>query len=95
MIRNCFVREERDSLVLGNGILSDWLSAGNELSFGPTLTLWGEVSVHFAPGEKGPRVRLDASWNDRQPEIHVRVPDMQPFRLRRTGEWISLSPSRS
>src|SRR5206468_11068170 len=46
MIRNMFVREEADRLVIGSGLLPQWLEVGSALSFGPTLTPWGTVSVH-------------------------------------------------
>lgn len=45
MVRNLFVREEGDSLVLGSGILPRWIKEGEPLSFGPTSTLFGTVSL--------------------------------------------------
>ena len=47
MIRNMFVREEADRLIVGSGLLPQWLETGAGLSFGPTLTPWGPVTVAF------------------------------------------------
>ena len=45
MIRNCFVREEGDRLIIGSGLFAEWLDGDDELSFGPTLTPWGRSRV--------------------------------------------------
>jgi hypothetical protein len=45
LIRNLFVREEGKTLILGSGILPEWIESGNTLSFGPTKTPFGPVSV--------------------------------------------------
>lgn len=70
MIRNCFVREEDDHLVIGSGILPEWLDGGGELVFGPTLTAWGPVTVRIA----GSRLSLDAVWRDHAPPVEIAVP---------------------
>ena len=51
MMRNCFVREEADHLVIGSGLLPEWLESGEELFFGPTLTRMG-IGVRAAEGER-------------------------------------------
>jgi hypothetical protein len=88
MIRNCFVREEKDELVIGSGILPEWWGEHEEMSFGPTLTAWGTVSVAI----KGEHLRLDAKWRTPTPRITLRVPgfamveaeaDQQEFTLQR------------
>ncbi|HZK13899.1 MAG TPA: hypothetical protein VFC55_05235, partial [Desulfobaccales bacterium] len=55
MIRNCFVREEGDGLVLGAGIAPQWLDSKETLSFGPAPTPFGiiQVSVESRPVESG------------------------------------------
>lgn len=69
MLRNCFVREENDHLVIGSGILPDWMRHGGELAFGPTLTDWGSVSVRVHVDDR--RLHLDAKWRDAAPQIKV------------------------
>lgn len=73
MVRNCFVREEGASLVIGSGILPEWLSDG-PVSFGPTLTTWGDVSVRL----DGETLSLDVTWRaDPPPRILISVPGFQ------------------
>ncbi len=74
MIRNCFVREEHDTLVIGSGILPEWLTEG-PVTFGPTLTAWGAVSVIL----RDARLSLDATWRNPPPRIRVAVPGYQPI----------------
>lgn len=72
MIRNGFVREEDDALILGSGILDEWLDEG--VSFGPTLTDWGEVTVS-ATREA---LTIEARWRVNPPPcIRIAVPGYQ------------------
>ena len=68
MIRNCFVREEDNHLVIGSGILPEWL--GGTVSFGPTLTPWGRVSVRL----EAKQLELEAEWHERPPHVIIAVP---------------------
>lgn len=74
MMRNCFVREEQDLLVIGSGILPEWLAGGGEIRFGPTLTAWGAVSVRLAET----RLILDARWRGAAPRVRISVPGFAP-----------------
>lgn len=69
MLRNCFVREEDGLLVIGSGILPEWLD-GSEIRFGPTLTAWGPVSVRLAES----RLSLDVRWRGAAPRVRIAVP---------------------
>ncbi|MFP4261294.1 MAG: hypothetical protein ACLFS1_09465 [Opitutales bacterium] len=69
MLRNCFVREEADHLVIGSGILPEWLEAGGELRFGPSLTAWGPVTVRVHDGQ----VFVEGAWREERPRIVVAV----------------------
>ncbi len=73
MIRNCFVREEADELVLGSGILPEWLGA--ELYFGPTLTAWGAVSLRVTDSQ----LALDANWRSGPPRVRIQIPGFVPI----------------
>ncbi len=53
MMRNAFCREEDRRLVLGAGIPPRWLVPGNRLSYGPTPTVLGAVSVFIRPAATG------------------------------------------
>jgi hypothetical protein len=61
MMRNLFIREEGDTLVLGSGIFPRWLEQQVPLSFGPTLVPGGAVIVTFIPSDKGLELVLDSS----------------------------------
>ena len=74
MMRNSFVREESDHLVIGSGILPEWLDGGGEIGFGPTLTAWGPVSVSLS----GSRLILDAQWREPPPLVRIAVPGFKP-----------------
>ncbi|MEO7297075.1 MAG: hypothetical protein ABI042_00715 [Verrucomicrobiota bacterium] len=74
MIRNLFVREENDRLIVGSGIFPRWLQAGKPISFGPTFTRFGSVSISFQPGENNYQVTVEGNWFSNPPKIEVRVP---------------------
>ena len=63
MIRNLFVREEGNSLILGSGIFPQWISTGSEISFGPTRTPFGPVSVLFRQKNGKWNLKLEADFS--------------------------------
>ncbi|HEY5649069.1 MAG TPA: hypothetical protein VIU33_06190 [Nitrospiria bacterium] len=74
MIRNCFIREEEDRLILGSGIPDRWLQTEKPLSFGPSPTPFGPVSVHLIPEGKTIRLSWEGRWRTKAPTIQVRLP---------------------
>jgi hypothetical protein len=72
MIRNCFVREEKDKVVIGSGILPEWREGG--VAFGPTLTAWGPVSVRLEDA----LLTVDAKWRGAGPRVRVEIPGFTP-----------------
>ena len=90
IIRNAFVYEEEPTrtLVIGSGILPEWLHEGNGASFGPTLTLWGKVSVSLAGNE----ITVQAEWNDAAPQLLVSVPGYQPIAGAPANQSLPLTP---
>jgi hypothetical protein len=81
MVRNCFVREEGELLILGSGIPARWLEHESPVSFGPAPTEFGTVSVRIDPGDEGSE-RLTVSWQGvwhaEAPAIEVRLPGYRP-----------------
>jgi len=75
MLRNCFVREEADHLVIGSGILPEWLAGEGKIGFGPTFTAWGPVSVRI---EKN-HLHLESAWRGEVPRILIAVPGYLPM----------------
>lgn len=90
IIRNAFVYEEETSntLVIGSGILPEWLHDGGNTSFGPTLTLWGKVSVIL----EGGKITVEAEWNGTPPQLLVSVPGYKPMPGAPANQTLPLTP---
>ncbi len=80
MIRNCLLYEEtrQDRLIIGAGILPEWLHGNRRISIGPAPTSWGPVVLSLDCVADTVTVRWDADWFERRPEIEVRLPDTEP-----------------
>ena len=81
MVRNCFVREEGNRLILGAGVASRWLVVGSPLTFGPAPTAFGTISVSINPGGEGGErttVSWQGDWHAEAPAIEVRLPGYRP-----------------
>jgi hypothetical protein len=78
MLRNLFVREEGDALVIGAGVHPRWLATA-EARFGPTLTPHGPVTLRVAREGDRVRVTLDAHWRGAPPTRELRVPGCAPL----------------
>jgi len=78
MMRNCFVREEADRLVLASGVAHAWLEAGTAICFGPAPTAFGRVSVDISAEGAGTARRVRVSWHGdwhaAVPPVEVRLP---------------------
>ena len=72
-VRNLFVREETDTLVLGAGVRPEWLRAG-PVQFGPTLTPHGSLTVRFAAEDEAVRVEITADWRGQPPVRQLSLP---------------------
>ncbi|MEX1049591.1 MAG: hypothetical protein WED15_08690 [Akkermansiaceae bacterium] len=86
MIRNCFVREEGSGLVIGSGILPEWTAGGALVSFGPTLTAWGPVSVSIDHKQ----LTLEKQFKGSAPAIQVMVPGFVPVEMNPAEDSIAL-----
>ncbi len=60
-------------LVIGAGVRSEWLNAG-EISFGPTLTPHGAVTVRCVKEVDGVRMTVRGNWRGAAPRRELRVP---------------------
>lgn len=64
MIRNCFVREEGNHLVLAAGVPQRWLTKGNDIQFGPAPTSFGTISLVITPDHgKDTVLKWQADWH--------------------------------
>jgi hypothetical protein len=74
MVRNSFVREEGNKLILGSGIFPSWYRKREPISFGPAPTPFGEITVRITPQNQGLEVAWDGSWRKSPPAIEVSIP---------------------
>ena len=74
IVRNLFVREEEDKLILGSGLFPPWLQAPEDLAFGPTPTPFGDVSLKILKRDHGLLVEGDARWRKGPCDMEIRVP---------------------
>jgi hypothetical protein len=75
MMRNCFVREEQDRLIIGAGIPARWLEHEGHITFGPAPTSFGVVSITIAPDSKDQVIVFwQAQWHGACPLIEVHLP---------------------
>ncbi|MCX5871370.1 MAG: hypothetical protein NTY00_12250 [Deltaproteobacteria bacterium] len=86
MIRNCFVREEGNCLILGAGIAPQWLDSTDALSFGPAPTSFGTIQVTIESMQVGTREKVlvtwQGEWHADPPPIEVRLPGLAPHSVR-------------
>lgn len=73
MLRNWFVREEGEHLILGSGVPDEWLEQNASVRFGPTATPFGPISVEFVRADGETVVRWQANWYGAPPPIEVRL----------------------
>ncbi|MDP0500645.1 MAG: hypothetical protein Q7P63_11155 [Verrucomicrobiota bacterium JB022] len=90
-VRNAFVREEGERLVIGSGLLPEWIESGEPMSFGPAPTPWGEVRVAMRHLEDELEVQVLGEWRGQRPEIEIALPGFSPERLPEGAERVTLS----
>ncbi|MCB2184201.1 MAG: hypothetical protein KQH63_19420 [Desulfobulbaceae bacterium] len=83
MLRNMFIREEGESLIIGSGIFPEWLQHDCSLSFGPTPTPYGNISIEINRKEDRCVVHIIGKWRETPPQVCLRIPgfrhcDMNP-----------------
>jgi len=73
MIRNCFVREEEDKLILFSGVPKKWLESKEEISFGPASTKFGKIWLSLK--HEGDKIKPDwkGEWYGDPPKIEVHL----------------------
>ncbi len=74
MIRNCFVREETDHLVIASGVPERWIPLDTPASLAPTLTPWGPVGVTLRRRSDGIQISVSGQWRGRPPRLVFAFP---------------------
>jgi hypothetical protein len=77
MVRNCFMREEGNSLVVASGVRPEWWRSA-PARLGPSRTPFGPVTVEVNAREGGAEVRVVGEWSGEwagaEPRLEVRLP---------------------
>ncbi|WP_242634341.1 hypothetical protein [Marinobacter salicampi] len=93
MIRNCFVREEGERLILCGGVPQRWLEQSEPVSFGPAPTSFGTVTIRILPQQDGgPRVEWEANWHNDRPPIEVSLPGFKSLSPTSDASSVKLEP---
>ncbi|MBD3309027.1 hypothetical protein GF339_21625 [candidate division KSB3 bacterium] len=98
MMRNLFVREEGNRLIVGAGIVSEWLEAEQPLHFGPTPTRFGKITLDIEPrSPTSVQVKWQAQWHrESAPPVDVVVPGYDPvYNAASSGEYTEVTLSRN
>ena len=93
MMRSLFVREHGGRLVIASGIPDSWLESEGPISYGPTCTVWGRVSVRLERHKSYWTISIDARWRGRAPRIEVRLPGHEPISLDSIDGPLRLDPA--
>ena len=81
MLRNCFVREENDRLILCSGIPRAWLEKKQVISFGQAPTSFGDIQVSIRPQGQNILVEWRGQWFTKEPPIDVQMPGFVKVRV--------------
>ncbi|MFO7594017.1 MAG: hypothetical protein R6X15_08260 [Pseudomonadota bacterium] len=82
MVRNCFVREEGERLILCSGIPARWLNQETPIRFGPAPTSFGAVSIAIIPGPGGrPCVEWQGDWHRSVPRMEIALPGFKSVEI--------------
>ncbi len=81
MIRNCFVREEDDRLILCSGIPKAWLDKNQTIAFGPAPTSFGDIRISIKPQGENILIEWRGEWFANEPPIDIQLPGYKSVRI--------------
>jgi len=81
MIRNCFVREEGDQLILCSGIPRVWLDKNQTITFGPAPTSFGDIQMSIKPQKQSILIEWRGVWFAKEPPIDIQLPGFRNVRI--------------
>lgn len=79
LLRNIFVREENDVLILCAGIPSEWLKENTNLYFGPAYTSFGIIKIWVKPCDNKTTIEWECNFHKRPSKIEVRLLEQAPI----------------
>ncbi len=80
MIRNCFVREENEGLILCSGVPKTWLEKKQMIAFGPAPTRFGDIQISIKPQGQNILIEWHGQWFAREPLIDIHLPGFRKVR---------------
>jgi len=81
MIRNCFVREEGNRLILCSGIPRDWLTKNQTIAFGPAPTSFGDIQISLTPLGQNILIEWRGAWFAKEPPMDIQLPGFKSVRI--------------
>ena len=90
MLRNCFVREENDRLILCSGITRSWVEKNQTIAFGPTPTLFGDIQISIKPKGQNILVEWFGEWLAEEPPIDIQLPGFMSVRVSPATNYLEL-----
>ena len=81
MIRNCFVREEGEGLILCSGIPQIWLDKKQTISFGSAPTSFGDIQIVIKPQGQNILIEWHGKWFGKEPAIDIQLPGFKKVRI--------------
>jgi hypothetical protein len=100
-LRYLFVREEGNTLLIGQAVPRDWLRAGQKCGIERTATYFGKTSVVYSGGENEITAKVDVPRGNppKQIRLRFRSPSERPLSSvtvngkpwkEFAGEWVQL-----
>ncbi len=90
MVRALFIREETDELIIGSGLLPEWLESDEELFFGPSPTQHGTISVRVIKEDDKRKIKIVSHGKDASCPIRISIPGYQERNLEAFNQYESL-----
>ena len=81
VIRNCFVREENERLILCSGIPRAWLEKKEMIYFGPAPTSFGDIQISIKPQGQNILLEWRGQWFTKEPLIDIQLPGFINVRI--------------
>jgi hypothetical protein len=81
MIRNCFVREENEGLILCSGIPQIWLDKKQTIALGPAPTSFGDIQISIKPQGENILIEWHGQWFKNEPAIDIQLPGFKKVRI--------------
>jgi hypothetical protein len=89
-----FVQEGEKGLILAAGIVPEWLNGDQHLSFGPTPTAFGTITVEIEPSPDVVRIAWQGNWRDHAPHIDILLPGSLPVHVNASEKRTAVSIER-